>query len=116
MSFKELRTLPEFIKLDLQRAAVLSCLVTFKEGLEALPTDKLSMKSFLKYETNIEEELANLKSIDKKIVITLSAKGGDQDHLEFIEYRKESSISLSEIEKAQSNYFDLLLAAAHVPK
>ena len=116
MSFKELRTQPELSKLDSLRAAVLSCLDTFKEGLEALPTDKLSMRSFSKYEANIEEEIANLKSIDKKIVGWLSAKGGDRDDSDFVEYRKESSMSLSTIEKAQSNYFDLLLAADMVPK
>ena len=69
-----------------------------------MPTDKLSMRSFSNFETNIREEIANLKSIDKKIVCWLSSKGGEQDDLDFVEYRKKSSISLSAIEKTQSNF------------
>ena len=44
MSFKDLQSEPDFIKLDSQRETVLACIEVLKDGVEALPKDKLSMR------------------------------------------------------------------------
>ena len=116
MSFKDLQTLPEFIKLDSQRSGVLACIIALKDGVDQLPTDKLSWRLFSKLETNIETESANLSAITKKIGVLLKAKGGDLGDPDFVQYIKDASISLSTLEKAQNNYFELLSEAGMVPK
>ena len=116
MSFKELQTLPEFIKLDSQRSGVLACLDSLKDGVDQLPTDKLSWRLFSKLETNIETETANLHGITKKIGGLLKSKGGDQTDPEFVQYRKVASMALSALETAQNDYFELLSAADMIPE
>ena len=116
MSFKDLKAVPEFIKLDSQRFGVLSCLETLKDGIDSLPTEKPSWRSFSSLETNIEAETANLHSINKKIAGWFKSKGGETDDLDFVDYRKKASVALSTIEKARNDYFDLLSSADLVPK
>ena len=115
MSFKDLKAVPEFIKLDSQRFGVLSCLETLKDGIDSLPTEKPSWRSFSSLETNIEAETANLHSINKKIAGWFKSKGGENDDLDFVDYRKKASVVLSTIEKARNDYFDLLSSADLVP-
>ena len=115
MSFKELQTLPEFIKLDSQRFGVLSCLDALKDAIDGLPTDKPSWRSFSKVEANVEVETSNLNGINKKIAVWYNSKGGKHDDTDFVEYRKKASALLSTIEKAQSAYFDVLSSAGLVP-
>ena len=116
MSFKDLKAVPESIKLDSRRFGVLSCLETLKDGIDSLPTEKPSWRSFSSLETNIEAETANLHSINKKIAGWFKSKGGENDDLDFVDYRKKASVVLSTIEKARNDYFDLLSSADLVPK
>ena len=116
MSFKDLKSVPEFTKLHSQRAGILACIIALKDGVDQLPTDKLSWRLFSKLETNIETESANLSAITKKIGVLLKAKGGDLGDPDFVQYIKDASISLSTLEKAQNNYFELLSEADMVPK
>ena len=74
MSFKELQTLPEFIKLDSQRFGVLSCLDALKDAIDGLPTDKPSWRSFSKVEANVEIETSNLNGINKKMLFGIIQK------------------------------------------
>ena len=115
MSFKDLQSDPDFIKLDSQRSGILTCLDTLKDGLDSLPTEKPHWRSFSSVETNIDAETANLHSIVKKIGGLAKAKGVNQKDAEFVEYRKEASGTLAEIEKARREYFDLLSDADLVP-
>ena len=66
-------------------------------------------------ETNIEAETANLHGITKKIGALLTAKGGEFDDSDFVEYRKKASTLLSEIEKARGDYYELLSKENLVP-
>ena len=116
MSFKDLKSVPEFTKLHSQRAGILACIIALKDGVDQLPTDKLSWRLFSKLETNIETESANLSAITKKIGVLLKAKGGDLGDPDFVQYIKDASITLSTLEKAQNNYFELLSEADMVPK
>ena len=115
MSFKDLQSVPEFTKLHSQRAGILSCLDSLKEGLAGLSTEKPSWRSFSGLETNIEAETANLHGITKKIGALLTAKGGEFDDSDFVEYRKKASTLLSEIEKARGDYYELLSKENLVP-
>ena len=69
MAFKDLKLESEFMKLDSQREAVLACLDGLKDAVDALPKDKLSMRQFSKLETNIENEIANLQTLEKEIAV-----------------------------------------------
>ena len=115
MSFKDLKSVPEFTKLHSQRAGILSCLDSLKEGLAGLSTEKPSWRSFSGLETNIEAETANLHGITKKIGTLLTAKGGEFDDSDFVEYGKKASALLSEIEKARADYYELLSKENLVP-
>ena len=115
MSFKDLKSVPEFTKLHSQRAGILSCLDSLKEGLAGLSTEKPSWRSFSGLETNIEAETANLHGITKKIGALLTAKGGEFDDSDFVEYGKKASALLSEIEKARGDYYELLSKENLVP-
>ena len=66
-TFDELQENKEFIKLDGNREAILSCLEDAKSALETLPTDKPSLRAFAKIEKGIDEEVVQLAAIDKKI-------------------------------------------------
>ena len=115
-TFTDLRVNSEFLKLKAQRDAIFSCIDTLEASLKALPTDKLSLRSFNKLEKAIEEETANLQSIDKKIALWFSCKGGDRKDSDFVLYNQESVEVLSALETAQNAYYDLLLAANLIPK
>ena len=115
MFFKDLQSVPEFTKLHAQRAGILACLDSLKEGLAGLSTEKPSWRSFSGLETNIEAETANLHGITKKIGVLLTAKGGEFDDSDFVVYRKKASVLLSELEKARSDYYELLSKENLVP-
>merc|ERR1711989_180003 len=95
--------------------AVLACLDGLKDAVDALPKDKLSMRQFSKLETNIEKEIANLQTLDKKIVVWLKSKGSSRNDSDFEEYKKESVVLLSAIGNAQGAYYELLSNAGLIP-
>ena len=115
-TFAELREQSEFLKLNAQRDAIISCLETLKDGCTALPSDKPSLRSFNKLEKAIEEESANLQSINKKIAIWFSSKGGDRKDSDFVQYKHDSVEILSALETVQNAYYDLLVNADLIPK
>ena len=107
-TFAELKDQADFIKLDGQRYSVISCLNKLKSSMVALPTDKPSLRSFNRLEKAIDEELANLTAIDKKIAQWFITKGGEKLDSDFVEYEKESVTILTALEAAQNSYHDLL--------
>ena len=115
-TFAELREQSDFLKLNAQRGAIISCLEKLKASCSALPTDKPSLRSFNKIEKAIEEEAANLNSIDKKIAHWFISKGGDRKDSDFVHYNQESVEVMSALETAQNSYYDLLVDANVIPK
>ena len=107
-TFAELKEQADFIKLDGQRYSVISCLNKLKSSMVALPTDKPSLRSFNRLEKAIDEELANLTAIDKKIAQWFITKGGEELDSDFADYEKKSVTILTALEAAQNSYHDLI--------
>ncbi|MCP4238905.1 MAG: hypothetical protein GY770_35940, partial [Aestuariibacter sp.] len=115
VSFAELKAEKEFVKLHGNREAILSCLENVEAALDTLPTDKPSIRAFAKLEKEIEDEVVQLRAIDKKIHTWYVGQGGLRNDSSYIEYNLVKTKLLSKLAAKQDTYHELLKSKGLLP-